>query len=113
MLEYYDATRQSFVSTNFVAAAVAAARPPAPSGTVFQVDRLTFMSQGQPTIEFATVPGHTYVVQYSSDLQTWQTAIPPVVAKNTRTQWIDAGPPMTASPPGRPGQRYYRIVQIN
>jgi uncharacterized repeat protein (TIGR01451 family) len=113
LLQYDVATRQTFASTNFLVTAVAAATPAPATGTVLQVDRVTFMSQGQPTIEFASVPGHTYVVQYSSDMETWLTAAPPIVAKNTKTQWIDAGPPSTESPPGGLNQRFYRVVQIN
>jgi hypothetical protein len=77
------------------------------------LDTAPFLSAGQLTIEFASVPGHTYVVQYSSDMVTWLTATPPIVAANTRTQWIDGGPPETESLPGAPGQRFYRIVQTN
>jgi uncharacterized repeat protein (TIGR01451 family) len=113
VLEYYDSTREAFVSTNFLATIVAPVVVPAPAGTSFLLDTAPFMSQGQLTIEFASVPGHTYVVQYSSDMRTWQTATPPIVAEDTRTQWIDAGPPETESPPGSPGQRFYRIVQTN
>jgi hypothetical protein len=53
------------------------------------------------------------VVQYSSDMETWQTAAPPIAAKNTKTQWIDAGPPSTESPPAGLSQRFYRIIQTN
>jgi uncharacterized repeat protein (TIGR01451 family) len=115
LLEYYDATRQPFVSTNFVATAVAAATPPVPSGTVVQLDRVQFISEGQLTIEFATIPGHTYVVQYSASLESpqWKAAVPPIVANATKTQWIDSGPPKTDSAPGGLGQRYYRVVQTN
>jgi uncharacterized repeat protein (TIGR01451 family) len=113
LLQYYVAARQTFTSTNFLVTAVAAAAPTAVTGTILQLDRAAFMNEGQLTIEFASTPGHTYVVQYSSDMATWLTAAPPIVAKNTRTQWIDAGPPSTESPPGGLSQRYYRIVQIN
>lgn len=114
LLEYYDSTRQPFVSTNFVVTVVAAVTVPTPTGTFLQLDTNSpFMSEGQLTIEFASVPGHTYVVEYSSDMETWLTATPPIVAKNTRTQWIDSGPPVTQSLPGSTGQRFYRIVQIN
>jgi uncharacterized repeat protein (TIGR01451 family) len=115
LLEYYDATRQPFVSTNFVATAVAAATLPVPSGTVVQLDRVQFISEGQLTIEFATIPGHTYVVQYSASLESpqWKAAVPPIVANATKSQWIDSGPPKTDSAPGGLGQRYYRVVQTN
>jgi uncharacterized repeat protein (TIGR01451 family) len=115
LLEYYNATRQPFVSTNFVATAVAAATTPAPSGPVLQLDRIAFLSEGELTIEFASIPGRTYVVQYSADMnpETWQSAVPPIVATGTKTQWVDSGPPKTVSPPGTSGQRFYRIVQTN
>jgi hypothetical protein len=113
-LEYYDGTRQDFVSTNFVATVVPATTIPTPTGTTLQLDSNgSFISQGQLTIEFASIPGRTYVVEYSSDMQTWLTATPPIVAKNTKTQWVDTGPPVTQSPPGSPGQRFYRVVQTN
>jgi uncharacterized repeat protein (TIGR01451 family) len=113
LLEYYDSARTPFVSTNFLASVVGAVIVAPPAGTSFQLDGAPFMSQGQLTIEFASVPGHTYVVQYSGDMLTWQTATPPIVAVNTRTQWVDTGPPNTQGPPGSPGQRFYRIVQTN
>jgi uncharacterized repeat protein (TIGR01451 family) len=116
LLEYYEATRETFDSTNFVATAVAAKTPSAPTGTVLKLDSNGyFVSQGQLTIEFATVPGKTYVVQYSTNVTSgqWQTAVPPIVANDTKTQWIDAGPPKTDSPPGVPSLRYYRVVQTN
>jgi uncharacterized repeat protein (TIGR01451 family) len=115
LLEYYEASRQPFAATNFVATAVAAATTSAPNGTVLQLDRVAFLSEGQLTIEFAGIPGRTYVVQYSADinLRSWQSAAPPIVATGTKTQWTDSGPPKTVSPPGAPGQRFYRVVQTN
>ena len=113
LLEYYESSRQPFVSTDFAATVVPAVVVPPPTGSFLQLDRTPFLSEGQLTIEFASVPGHTYVVQYSSDMETWEPAAPPIVAKNTRTVWIDTGPPVTESPPGSPGQRFYRIVQTN
>ncbi|MGO8929777.1 MAG: hypothetical protein ACLQU3_23165 [Limisphaerales bacterium] len=118
LVEYYDYTRlffasNNFVYSNFVVTAVAAVTPPLPTGTVLQLDRVAFISEGELTIEFATIPGHTYVVEYSADLTSWQAAVPPIIANATKTQWIDSGPPKTDSPPGPLGQRYYRVVQIN
>jgi uncharacterized repeat protein (TIGR01451 family) len=113
LLEYYDSTRAAFVSTNFTYTAVAAVTVPLPTGTSLQLDRTPFLSNGQLTIEFATVPGHTYVVEYSSDMMNWSAAVPAIVAKNTRTVWVDGGPPVTSSAPGAVGDRYYRVVQTN
>jgi uncharacterized repeat protein (TIGR01451 family) len=112
LLEYYRSSRLEFVSTNFSAVAVDAAAPPGPSGPALQLDRDPFLSDGKLTIEFASTPGATYAVQYSPDLQTWKTAVPPIIAAGTRVHWIDAGPPKTDSPPGPPGQRFYRILKL-
>lgn len=112
LLEYYRSNRVVFVSTNFVPTVVPLAISATPTGTVLQLDRTPFLSNGALVIEFASVPGKTYVVEYSPDMQTWTSAVPPVIAAGTRVQWTDAGPPKTDSPPGGLGQRFYRVVQL-
>ncbi|MDB6022751.1 MAG: conserved repeat protein, partial [Pedosphaera sp.] len=113
-LEYYDITRTSFVSTNFTATAVEATTPTSPPGTVLQLDQMPVLHKGQLLIEFASIPGKTYVIQYSSNMLagSCQTAVPPIVAAGTKVQGKDAGPPKTASPPGNVGQRFYQVLQI-
>jgi hypothetical protein len=112
VLEYYRSNRLDFASTNFQANAITpAAAPGLPAGPILQLDRAPFLSDGQLAIEFASTPGASYVVEYSADMQTWQAAVPAIVATGTRVQWIDSGPPKTASAPGSPGQRFYRVVQ--
>jgi len=59
-----------------------------------------------------TATGATYVVQYSADMHTWQTAVPPLIATCPSVDWIDSGPPKTDSPRGAPGQRFYHVVQL-
>ncbi len=115
LLQYYDPSRSltSANSPTFAATVIAAVAVPQPTGTYVQLDSAPYMSQGELTIEFPSIPGHTYVVQYSSDMLGWNTATPPIVAANTRTVWIDDGPPDTETLPGSPGQRFYRIVQTN
>ena len=112
LLEFYRSNRVEFVATNFEVSPVGLARPTPPSGTIVQLDRDPFLFNGMLVIEFASVPGRTYVVEYSADMRTWSVAVPPVTAAGTRVQWVDAGPPKTASPPGPPGQRFYRVVQL-
>jgi len=113
LLEYYRSNRLDFVSTNFELALIAAAVSTSPTGTVLQLDRPPFLSNGKLVIEFASVPGTTYVVQYSADLQTWITAVPPLIAAGTRVQWIDSGPPKTATAPTSAGQRFYRVLKLS
>jgi uncharacterized repeat protein (TIGR01451 family) len=112
LLEYYRSNRLDLVSTNFETTVVAPATPAPPTGASLELDRDPFRFNGGLVIEFASIPGRTYIVQYSADMQTWSTAVPPLIAAGTRVQWIDAGPPKTDSAPGAPGQRFYRIAQL-
>jgi hypothetical protein len=111
-LEYYRSNRMDFAATNFAATAVVATTPTLPTGPVLQLDRDPFFSNGRLVIEFAAVPGKTYAIEYSANMQTWIAAVPPIVAAGTRIQWIDTGPPKTDSVPGPPGSRFYRVVQL-
>ena len=112
LLEYYRSNRVEFVSTNFIATAIKPSTAAAPAGQMLQLDRAPFLFNGALVIEFASVPGKTYVVEYSADMQTWNVAVPPIIAAGTRVQWTDTGPPKTGSAPGGPGQRFYRVLQL-
>jgi hypothetical protein len=121
LIQYYDNLTHVWPGAlpTFTATVIAAAVVPTPTGTYVPVDpgwpQFTTTTPLGPllTIEFASIPGHTYVVEYSSDLVTWQVATPPIIATGTTTLWIDDGPPSTETPPGGAGQRMYRIVQTN
>jgi hypothetical protein len=111
ILEYYVSNRADFTSTNFAATVVSSSTPTTPMGTIVQLDRDPFLYNGKLVIEFIAIPGKTYSVQYTADMQTWNTALPPITATSTRIQWIDSGPPKTPSLPGGLGQRFYRVIQ--
>jgi hypothetical protein len=51
-------------------------------------------------------------VQYSSNMITWLTAIPIVIAPANRVQWYDDGPPKTDSIPSTIGSRFYRVMLL-
>ena len=76
------------------------------------ISRTVGLPNGDVLIEFATIPGRIYAVQYSSDLVTWQTAVPVITASANRVLWIDAGPPQTASSPANVPVRYYRVILL-
>ena len=62
-------------------------------------------------VQFSSVPGRTYTVQYSDDLTTWRNATPSIIASATSTFWYDDGPPVTVSPPTYPNSsRFYRVL---
>jgi|GEM_PF-5303519 len=60
-------------------------------------------------VEFKTVAERRYTVQYSDDLNIWKVSQPSVEGTGERIQWLDAGPPKTATFPN--GTRFYRIVE--
>ena len=66
-------------------------------------------------LQFATVVGRKYYIQYSSQLPNWVTVQPAVVGKpNNSISWLDFGPPKTISPPvkGSTASRFYRVVEV-
>lgn len=66
---------------------------------------------GEMVVEFSSVPGEVYYVQYTDNLlDEWQLAYPAIMAITARSQWIDSGPPFTATLPS--SSRFYRIVQF-
>ncbi len=71
---------------------------------------LKTQTNGLAILEFSTVAGTVYYVQYSSDMLTWKTAQPSVMGTGAKAQWLDTGPPRTDSKPSRGATRFYRIV---
>jgi hypothetical protein len=85
--------------------------PPAPDSTAPTVSYVRLFN-GDSMIEWETVVGETYAVEYSSDLRTWIRVNPLIVANSHRTQWIDNGLPKTMSHPSAAGSRFYRVVLL-
>jgi hypothetical protein len=111
-LEFYVADRRPFSDTLEAQAVLPATSSTNSSGSVY-VDKTFIDSRipGEPrfVIEWASIPGRTYTVVYSSDLQNWTAATPSITANANRTQWYDDGPPKTISQPGT-GARYYKVI---
>jgi len=111
VIEYQRISREPIPQPVFVAQ-FAAPVIPAVSGPVITVDRSMQLVSGRFLIEFMSTPGVTYVVQYSSDLVTWKSAMPNITAVANRTQWYDDGPPKTESIPTALGLRFYRVIVL-
>jgi hypothetical protein len=114
-LEFYDPTRQPFTNMLWAEAILPGESANANTNGSAAVSRV-FMDtrvEGDTrfVIEFASVPGKTYAIIYSSDLETWKTATPSVKASGNVTQWYDDGPPVTESKPTSVSSRYYRVIQ--
>ena len=77
------------------------------------VDRCILQKDGTFLIEFNSVPGAVYEIQYSDKGVEWITSPVQIRAAGNRVQWIDRGPPRTNSVPGEKGSRFYRVVGIS
>ena len=80
------------------------------SGDAFAIERLVRRADGSVLLEFPSEPGRRYVVQYTDDFAGWHDASIALRAGGTRVQWIDQGPPKTASHPSGIASRAYRVV---
>jgi len=76
------------------------------------IERGVMLPNSTFLLEFSTVAGRTYYIQYSSNLVTWLTAQQPITGNGSRVQWIDNGQPKTDSPPAAQSARYYRLMLL-
>ena len=110
LLEYFVPTRLPVPDPTLTAVAVPEFDPTGPQGVPPDILRVDF-APGRVLVEFNSVPGRSYSVQYSEEgsFTNTLTALPPITANANRTQWIDSGPPKTISIPG--ASRFYRVIQ--
>jgi hypothetical protein len=112
LVEYYRASRQAIPSPVFVVQATAAVSVTA-TGPIESIDRDVVLTSGRFLIEFTSVTGEKYAIQYSTNnMASWITVIPSITAPANRVQWYDDGPPKTISKPGSSGSRFYRVIQL-
>lgn len=110
-LAYYSSTRRAPVGVGVSVEAVTVVAPPPSSGQALAIRRAFLRPDGKFAVEFDTLAGRAYVVEYSSDMTTWKQAQPPVLGTGYRFMWVDSGPPQTESPPNS-GPRFYRLVLL-
>ena len=77
-----------------------------------RLGRIEAQAGGIIELEFGTVTGQTYVIEYSDDLANWLQVSPPIEGNGQLQQWVDAGPPVTQSPPLNKPSRFYRLVML-
>ncbi len=87
--------------------------PPAATlaSTNLDINQIAKLSNGNMLIEWSAVPNRTYTVVYSDNVQfsNAMMAPPSVTAQANEWQWIDYGPPATASAPTNASARFYRV----
>lgn len=81
------------------------------AGEGVEVDRCEVLANGDVLIEFPSEIGAIYTVQYSQNGEVWANVVPDITAGGTRLQWIDNGPPKTASHPSGEKLRLYRVIK--
>jgi hypothetical protein len=111
-VEYYVPDRRPFPSPSFRTEVTAAGPSGEPPGTVLGFVRQVPLPGGLFLVEFSTIAGWWYFVQYSGDMTDWKTALPAVVGTGSRVQWIDNGPPKTESLPSSASSRFYRVILL-
>jgi hypothetical protein len=70
-----------------------------------------FNAENGAVVPFRAVPGRSYQVQYSPDLQSWTSVVTPVLSRNTRIEWVDDGS-VTGTAPGSAAKRFYRVKDV-
>ncbi len=116
VLEFYNPSRQPFNNTLYALAYMpsnAVVTNPSNSVPVNKVFTDTRTSPPRFVIEWASIPGKTYIVIYASSLNatSWFVATPSITASANVTQWYDDGPPKTSSAPLSVNTRFYRVIQ--
>ena len=77
-----------------------------------KIERSMWLADGTFMIEFSSVPGQVYYIEYCDDLRNWKTVTPSGTSDANRIQWIDNGPPKTQSFPSNRSSRYYRVIAL-
>jgi outer membrane protein assembly factor BamB len=113
VLEYYTPVRGTVINPQVAVGIVTVpvAHPDAPEGGL-AVERCIVMAGGSVMIEFTTTPGALYEIHYSDDAADWKLSPVRVRAAGNRVQWIDSGPPRTATPPSGEPCRFYRMREL-
>ncbi len=113
-IEYYVANRITIPAPTFLAELMPVDAPVVPVGTVQSLLRTppVVIPDGHLLLDYATVAGRTYHIQYSADMATWITVVPSQTGTGSTRQWIDNGPPKTQSHPSTVGARFYRIIEV-
>jgi hypothetical protein len=79
-------------------------------GEIVTLRRTFLRSDSKVAVEFDSLNGRIYAIQYSSDLSLWKQAQSLVSGNGARLIWVDAGPPDTDSLPS--SNRFYRVILL-
>lgn len=111
-VEYFAAVRRTPFTPQTALTLTLPEPPPAPTGEGFAIERCVKMEDGAFLIEFPSVPGDRYEIQYSDNAVDWLASPTTIRAAGNRVQWIDRGPPRTHAVPPSEGSRFYRVKEL-
>ncbi|HAT20948.1 MAG TPA: hypothetical protein DCS85_12400 [Verrucomicrobiales bacterium] len=74
------------------------------------LNRIALLPNRDTLLEFTSIVGDTYTIQFSENGEDWIDVVPDVIAGANVTQWVDNGPPKTSSHPRTTKNRFYRVV---
>ncbi|YCM43789.1 PQQ-binding-like beta-propeller repeat protein [Verrucomicrobiaceae bacterium 227] len=77
-----------------------------------ELDRILPLADKSVLLEFASIPGTRYAIQYSHDMVTWFSSPTVIKATANRTQWLDQGLPRTNCHPAECPIRAYRLLTL-
>ena len=116
LLQYYSVSRSVFAFSNSQLQAEAvvmpALTPPAAASTSATNNAYILrQANGNIMIEFPAVAGTNYTIVYADNVlfSNAQMILPSIKAPANWVQWVDYGPPATATHPTNTPQRYYRV----
>ncbi len=113
VIKFYDPLQVAFAPVLTVDAVDSVgAGPEVPVGTPQPIFSGRFLRDGTFLVEFTTVNGSTYYVQYSTDMVNWNTVFPSYAGTGQHFQFVDSGPPQTQSLPSTSTTRYYRVLKV-
>lgn len=108
-VEFYVSDRRTLPTPEYEPQIVPPRVYTAGGGVLFTITATRYHN-GTMLVEFQTIAGRQYYIQYADALSpaVWKTAMPPITGTGSRVQWIDAGPPKTDSVPADRTSRFYR-----
>ena len=106
-MDYYRASRLPFSTPTYVPEDTTAVTLIIPINSAGIMATNYVASSG--LIGFYTTPGRSYGVQFSTNMITWLTASPFIIAPANYVQWVDSGPPKTET---LGLTRFYRVFEL-
>ena len=112
LLKFFVTNRQAVTNFTLSAVEVPLFIPPVPSGSPVTVTKIINYAPGQPLIEFPSTNGQSYTLVYSDNpgFLNPRPSQPAIVGRANRVQWIDDGPPATATAVSNVTARFYRVI---